>query len=146
MFTRKNNDLHITKNISLTEALCGFEMEIQHLDGRKLYFSYDKTIQPDSSKCVANEGMPVFKDPFSKGFLIIHFKVKLPELSKEKIPHITNILDENIKKIKKNSDVEEYLLQEINTYQEIKSENKNIHEEDVYEENDNQQGVECHQQ
>eukprot|EP00448_Togula_jolla_P005582 CAMPEP_0170598028 /NCGR_PEP_ID=MMETSP0224-20130122/16024_1 /TAXON_ID=285029 /ORGANISM="Togula jolla, Strain CCCM 725" /LENGTH=508 /DNA_ID=CAMNT_0010922543 /DNA_START=71 /DNA_END=1597 /DNA_ORIENTATION=+ len=35
-FKRKGADLFIERNISLVEALCGFEIEITHLDGRKL--------------------------------------------------------------------------------------------------------------
>merc|ERR1711934_188822 len=36
VFKRKGADLYIEKTISLVEALCGFEMEIQQLDGRTL--------------------------------------------------------------------------------------------------------------
>lgn len=35
-FKRKGADLYIEKTISLVEALCGFEMEIEHLDKRTL--------------------------------------------------------------------------------------------------------------
>lgn len=35
-FKRKGADLFIERKISLVEALCGFEMEVTHLDGRKL--------------------------------------------------------------------------------------------------------------
>jgi hypothetical protein len=36
VFKRKGADLFIERSISLVEALCGFEMEVTHLDGRKL--------------------------------------------------------------------------------------------------------------
>jgi len=35
-FKRKGADLFIARKISLIEALCGFEIEVTHLDGRKL--------------------------------------------------------------------------------------------------------------
>jgi len=35
-FVRRNNDLYIRKEISIIEALCGFDIEVEHLDGRCL--------------------------------------------------------------------------------------------------------------
>mmetsp|Transcript_71278 Transcript_71278/g.221097 ORF Transcript_71278/g.221097 Transcript_71278/m.221097 type:complete len:367 (+) Transcript_71278:604-1704(+) len=35
-FRRKGADLYIERNVALVEALCGFEMTLEHLDGRKL--------------------------------------------------------------------------------------------------------------
>merc|ERR1740130_1009673 len=36
VFKRKGADLFIEREISLVEALCGFELELTHLDNRKL--------------------------------------------------------------------------------------------------------------
>ena len=46
-------------------------------------------------KCIMGEGMPIYRDPFTKGRLIIKFTVKFPEngfLPPAKIPELEKIL------------------------------------------------------
>ena len=38
-----------------------------------------EVVKPGDIKCVLNEGMPMYKNPFEKGRLIIQFTVKFPE-------------------------------------------------------------------
>merc|ERR1719146_92023 len=49
-FKRKGADLFVEKQISLVEALCGFQMELKHLDDRKLFI---KTAPGDIIKPMA---------------------------------------------------------------------------------------------
>ncbi|RLN88470.1 hypothetical protein BBJ28_00007700 [Nothophytophthora sp. Chile5] len=70
-----------TKKISLVEALCGFEMIVEHLDGRHLHIKTrpGEIIKPNQFKSVHGEGMPTHGNPFVKGQLVILFKVQFPE-------------------------------------------------------------------
>jgi len=54
-FKRKGDDLYIERTISLADALCGFALELVHLDGRKLF------IQSAPGDVVR----PVAYDPFA---------------------------------------------------------------------------------
>jgi len=48
IFTRKGYDLFINKDISLLEALKGFKIELNHLDGRKILIKNNKIIKPNN--------------------------------------------------------------------------------------------------
>ena len=79
-FERKGSDLVMVQEISLTEALCGMTLVIKHLDDRKLVVNTipGDVIRPGDIKGIANEGMPMHRNPFEKGFLYIKFDVKFP--------------------------------------------------------------------
>merc|ERR1719198_2532875 len=61
-FTRRGADLFVERSISLVEALCGFEIEVTHLDGRKLLI---KTAPGDIVKPMA-QGFDPFEDMDNK--------------------------------------------------------------------------------
>lgn len=80
-FTRKGLNLSMKMEISLTEALCGFQRPIKTLDGRTLVITQmpGDVVKHGDVKCIMNEGMPMYKNPFEKGKLIVQFVVKFPE-------------------------------------------------------------------
>ncbi|MCD7460886.1 DNAj domain protein [Datura stramonium] len=80
-FRRKSDDLYVEHNLSLTEALCGFQFVLTHLDGRQLLIKScpGEVIKPDQYKAINDEGMPHYGRPFIKGRLYIHFNVEFPE-------------------------------------------------------------------
>ncbi len=83
-----NNHLHpadlcIEFNITLSDALCGFNRTFIHLDKRKLYINENTIIKDNEIKIIPNEGMPTF-DGYSnsnrnKGDLYIKYCIKYPE-------------------------------------------------------------------
>jgi|TARA_B110000208_G_scaffold80968_1_gene103320 DnaJ family protein A protein 2 len=72
VFKRKGSDLFLEKDISLTEALCGFKTTVTHLDKRQLLVSTNEgdVIKPSSFKAVFDEGTCcIFALPKSGGTL-----------------------------------------------------------------------------
>lgn len=79
-FVRDKLDLIVNKMISLKEALCGFIIEIDHLNGKK--FSINNTtnisvIKPNYKKMFQGLGM---KKENQVGNLIINFNIEFPDL------------------------------------------------------------------
>ena len=100
-FKRKDMDLIMNMNINLTEALCGFQKVIKTLDNRQLVISSlpGEIIKPNEIKCVLNEGMPMYRNPYEKGRLIIQFNVEFPkkgQIDTKKISALENILPPRI--------------------------------------------------
>jgi DnaJ-class molecular chaperone len=123
-FKRQHNDLHMTHELSLIEALCGFNLMIYQLDERKIYVNHtkqNKIIQPNEVMKITGEGMPLLDNPEKKGDLYIHFEVKLPKALDEArkdvllkvLPHPQNSKDE-IKDFSRKVDLEEVKNQQQN--------------------------------
>ena len=115
-FKRVKNDLYLEKKISLIEALCGLEFVIQHLDGRKLLIKTVEIIQPNTKKCIKNEGMN------SSGDLIIEFIVVFPNsISNERKEYLQKIIPHNKKKNIENYD--DYEIKLLCDYEEPRHQN-----------------------
>src|SRR5690606_32935522 len=78
VFKRQGDDLHMTMDLSLVEALAGFNRHIKTLDGRTLNVSSHNVIHPGQQVAYPNEGMPISKRAGHKGQLIIKYNVHFP--------------------------------------------------------------------
>mmetsp|Transcript_72493 Transcript_72493/g.109379 ORF Transcript_72493/g.109379 Transcript_72493/m.109379 type:complete len:283 (+) Transcript_72493:393-1241(+) len=80
-FVRRGDDLIYEAEITLLEALTGFEFLITHLDGRQLLVKSapGDTTKENDIKVISAEGMPRHRNPFQKGSLFVHFTIKWPE-------------------------------------------------------------------
>jgi len=85
-FTRRGNDLIYEKDLTLSEALTGYEFNLEHLDGRTLIVRSVPTeiIKPGDYRVIEGEGMPIHKNFFEKGKLLIKFNIIFP--TPEQIP------------------------------------------------------------
>ena len=79
-----------------------------------------------------NEGMPIKRDPFEKGRLVIKFKVKFPEnnfLPAAKLTQLDNLLPPR-KEVIIPDDAEEHDLEDYNPRDRRRSRQRNAHDED----------------
>lgn len=141
IFMRKGKDLYITKTILLSEALCGVQFIIEHMDSRKLFIKYDDIITPNMKKRIDGEGMSD-KEGY-RGDLIIEFKLKFPtKLTDERKMYLSKLLPRS-KDIPDSENCEITMLNDISVANDIDTDNSNIYEGEHLHNNDN---MECVQQ
>merc|ERR1712137_1319330 len=92
-FKREKNDLIVTTDVSLKEALCGTSVMVNTLSGRRLRVNVRDIITPNYTKRVAGEGMPLPRNPSQKGDIVLKFNVRWPtHLSDEQKQQLANLL------------------------------------------------------
>lgn len=94
-FTRKDNNLIVEHEITLTDALCGAEFVIKQLDGRliRIVCPQGVIVTPGMVMSVPNEGMPTWKNPMERGFMFIKFNVQFPTyISREQSMALQQVL------------------------------------------------------
>lgn len=89
IYTRKGDDLYMTKELKLHEALGGYEFVLKQLDGSNIRIQHTGTTQPETTTPIDNKGMPILNST-NRGKLWIKIKVVIPE----------NISDDIIKSLK----------------------------------------------
>ncbi|KAL2651433.1 hypothetical protein R1flu_019561 [Riccia fluitans] len=154
-FKRKGDDLFVEHSLNLTEALCGFQFPLTHLDGRQLLIksSPGEIIKPGQFKAINDEGMPHYQRPFIKGRLYIHFNVDFPEsgsLTPEQQKTLESVLPR--RPVSQLTDMEldeceETTLHDVNIEEEMRRKQQQAQQE-AYDEDEEGQGprVQCAQQ
>lgn len=79
VFTRVNdNHLLTTVDLSLKEALTGWERIVKTIDGKSVRVSKPGPTQPGHEERYPGLGMVISKKPSERGDLIVRVNVKLP--------------------------------------------------------------------
>ncbi|XP_023000951.1 dnaJ homolog subfamily B member 1-like isoform X1 [Cucurbita maxima] len=78
IYRRDGNDLVVNHELTLLESLTGKTLEFTSLDGRTLIIPITDIVKLGDEMVLANEGMPISKEPGKKGNLRIKFDVKYP--------------------------------------------------------------------
>lgn len=78
VFKRDNDNLIYTATVPLGKALTGCVVDVPTLDGRLISIPINDIVKPGYQKVVPTEGMPISKDPNTRGDLIIQFNIEFP--------------------------------------------------------------------
>lgn len=79
IYKRERDDLIYMHHLSLKQALTGFDISLEMIDGRKLDLSMqDRIVGPTSEEIVPQGGMPVPNQPGMRGNLRIRFDIEFP--------------------------------------------------------------------
>jgi len=120
VFERKGNDLFMKMKISLNEALTGFSRTVKTLDGRDIAVTSiaGDFVKHEGIKVAQGEGMPIHRNPFEKGNLIIQFAVEYPtkewftENGCANVLKMAEILPPKEDQVLETDDMEECMLQD----------------------------------
>jgi len=78
LFERRDDDLIATVEISLKEALVGWQRTIKTIDGKQLSVGHTGPTPPTWTAPYPGQGMVVPKDPSRRGDMIVQVKINFP--------------------------------------------------------------------
>jgi len=122
-FLRKGADLVYNLDIGLLEALTGFKLVVEHLDGRKILLSNKDgdIIKPGMLKTVKELGMPFYERNYANGNLYLNFTIVFPtSLDKGQMEMIGKVLvsqkPKQVEDLKEKYTVSDFVASEENTH------------------------------
>jgi len=115
VFKRRNNDLIVTIELKLFQALFGFDKLLTHLDGRKLHLHHTGKTNYGTVRRISGEGMTDLRTK-QKGDLLIKFVFTLPNITNETLTKALILIDKqesnNEKELIKETDLVKTMMLE----------------------------------
>ena len=90
---RDGINLKTSLDISLKEAILGFERRINHLDDHSVYIEESEDIQDGKVLEIEHEGMPIRGEMDSYGKLLATINIKYKKFSEEELAKIKKIFE-----------------------------------------------------
>lgn len=87
-FKRERDNLHYDLTISLVDALVGFSVKIDHLDGHKVEIANTQVTKPGEVLTILGEGMPQHDRANKFGNLLVHITVSFPKSIPDKLKDV----------------------------------------------------------
>eukprot|EP01119_Soliformovum_irregulare_P022863 TRINITY_DN7892_c0_g1_i2.p1 TRINITY_DN7892_c0_g1~~TRINITY_DN7892_c0_g1_i2.p1 ORF type:complete len:321 (+),score=67.25 TRINITY_DN7892_c0_g1_i2:3-965(+) len=78
-FSRRGDDLSTQMHLSLLDALIGYTIELNHVDGHAISSQKTNITSPNEIVTFKGEGLPIMNNPDQKGDLHVEMKVSLPK-------------------------------------------------------------------
>lgn len=78
IYSRDGDDIMMTVDLDLKEALTGWKRTVTTIDGKQISLDKAGPTQPGSQDVYPALGMPVSKKPGQRGNFIIKYNVKFP--------------------------------------------------------------------
>jgi len=78
-FKRNKDDIIYTAKVPLSDALTGFMVDVPTLDEKVITVPVNDVVSPGYRKMIPGEGMPVPKQPGSRGNLVVDFDIEFPK-------------------------------------------------------------------
>lgn len=78
IFKRRGDDLYISKNVSLSQAGLGDEIEVETLEGKNILLKIPAGVDSGKIFKISGKGIPYFAG-FGKGSLYVEIRVEIPK-------------------------------------------------------------------
>lgn len=83
----KRNGTHLTyfTTLNLKDALVGFKLDIEHLDGHIVEIPITDIIRPGMERIIPDEGLPEYNNFSKKGSMTVRFEIEFPVSLEEEV-------------------------------------------------------------